>query len=275
MRSSHDQQIAIQLRPGDQILSNGGRWSIDFFARPATPNIISLSEKRVSGDDREQVQATQLSFYSPVGQTSKFPPTAISPECLHRLLELNEPSRSMMWARLAYSNAEDDAVLQVSLCQHYKSTFETYGSLLSPLILLKAVIYEFPSVTMMKEFKGMNYVLKGIRRREIQSQLSSIIEEDRAEVTTCPRLAEVLSDAGALLPDVIEGAGTPIWKVMEDSQGGPPSHAPEENVYGECTPLRSRVSEPLPLISTNSTGQTQPVQATSPLPSHEMQLAEA
>ncbi len=180
----------------------------------------------------------------------------------------------MIWARLAYSNAEGYAIRQFSIYQHYKSTFETYGSLISPLILLKAVMYEFPLVTMEKEFNGMKHVLKGIRLREIQSQFSSITGEERTEVTTCPRLAEVALDAEILSAEVMEDAGTPIWKGMEDSQGGPPSHAPEENVYAECTFLRSRVSEPLPPVSENSTGQTQPVQATSPLSRHEMQLAD-
>ncbi|ERF75738.1 hypothetical protein EPUS_01568 [Endocarpon pusillum Z07020] len=275
MRSSHEQQIAIQLRPGDQILSKGGRWSIDFFARPATPNIVSPIERRDSRDDHDQVQATEHPFNSSVERSSAFSPTAFSPECLHRLVELNEPSRSMTWAKLAYSNAEDHAVRQISLWQHYKSTFETYGSLVSPMVLLKAVTYEFPSVTIMKEFNGVKYVLKGIRLRENQSPFSSITDEDRTEVTTCPRLTEVPLDAGALSPDVMEGTETPTWKVMEDSQGGLPPHAAEKNVYGECILRRSHVPEPLPPMPTNSTGQSKHVEATSPPSSHQMQLAEA
>ncbi len=205
---------------------------------------------------------------------SEFSPTAFSPECFHRLLGLGEPSRSMIWARLAYSNAEGYAIRQFSIYQHYRSTFETYGSLISPLVLLKAVMYEFPLVTMEKEFNGMKHVLKGIRLREIQSQFSSITGEERTEVTTCPRLAEVALDAEVLSAEVMEDAGTPIWKGMDDSQGGPPSDPAEENVYAECTFLRSRGSEPLPPVLENSTGQTQPVQATSPLSRHEMQLAD-
>ena len=275
IRSSHEQQIAIQLRPGDQILSKGGRWSIDFFARPATPKIISSVERRDSWDDHDQLQAVEHPFYPPVEQTSDFSPTAFSPECLHRLVELNEPSRSVIWARLAYSDAEDHAVPQISVCQHYKSTFEAYGSLISPLVLLKAVIYEFPSVTMENEFNGVKYVLKGIRLREIQSPFSSITEEDRTEVTTRLCLTEVPLDAGALSPDVMEGTETPIWKVMEDSQGGLPPHIPEENVYGECILRRSRIPESLPPMPTNSTGQSKHVEATSLPSSHQMQLAEA
>lgn len=116
IRFSHEQQIAIQLRPGDQMLSKGGCWSIDFFARPATPNIVSSIERRDCCDDHDQVQATEHPFYSSVEQTSDFSPTAFSPECLHRLLGRNEPSTSMMWVKLAYSNAEDHAVPQISVC---------------------------------------------------------------------------------------------------------------------------------------------------------------
>ncbi len=228
-----------------------------------------------SCDNHEQVQAAEHPLPSE-GKTSPFAPTAVSSEYLHRLLGLNEPSRSMKWARLAYSNAEDHAVPQLSLCQHYKRTFEKYDSLVSPLILLKAVMYEFPSVAMKKEFNGLKYVVKGIRLRESQAHLSSITEQEQAEVTTFPRLQEVPFDTGALLPDVMEGTETPIWKIMGDSQEALPSHSPEGNaVYEDGTLLKLSIPEPLPPTSTNSTGQTQDVEATSPSSSHEMHLAES
>jgi hypothetical protein len=225
------QETVVQLRSGDQILTKGGRWSIDFFITPATPNIASSTAEHESDYPIWQKHVAKHSHYSQLEVPSTLVPRPLSPGCLHLLLGLNGPQRAVVWARAAYEYDESHVVLQASICQNYRNTFETYGSLISPLILLKAVKYAFPSMIVEKKVDGLKYPIKGIRLRESQPQTSYLPEQDQAQ-GTCPRLKEILFNTEDVSPDVLEGMETPVWRVMDDSQAMPTLYG-NEDIPGE------------------------------------------
>lgn len=206
----------------------------------------------------------------------KPPPAAFSFPCLHRLLEPNEPGKSISWVGFAYREVEDHAVLQVFLCQHSKSTSESYGSLISPLIFLKAVKYAFPLATVEKAFSGLKFVMEGICLREDQPPNSFMADPDQVGVMACPRLKENHFDTEAVSPDIVEGLETPIWKVMEDSQAMPSLDGIDKAaVYEDCKLVDSSTTEQHSQISSSSTTLTQHAEGASLPSGHEMPLAEA
>ena len=102
------------------MLSKGGHWSVDFFARQMTPTLRGENDNSTLN---VHSQASKHFHYSQLDNPANCLLTALTTGYLQQLLELNEPSRAVMWARAAYDYEEDHAVLQVSLCQHYRSTF--------------------------------------------------------------------------------------------------------------------------------------------------------
>lgn len=262
--SSGEQETVIQLRPGDQILSKGGRFAIDFFMRQGTPNLLNSCREQACTIDI-QTGISQRSHYSQLDNTSQTCPTTPSLQLLHCFLEMDEPSRAISWSMAAYCYEENQVVLQVSLCQHYRSTFEAYGSLISPLILLKAVIYAFPHAFVEKKLEaGIEYIVKGIRPREELLEVSHLTAQNHTEITTRPRLRKIHLDSEAVSPDILEGMETPAWKIVEDSQALLSSHLcngiePDEEPEALGSPILA-IDAP---ISENASVAIQPVQGTS------------
>ena len=184
-----------------------------------TPNLISLPEDDDAYAANAYPHLSKHSHYSQLDDTADFLPPTPTPGRLHQLLELNEPSRAITWAKAAYRRKENHAVLQVSLCHHYRSTFGIYGSLISPLILLKAIQSAFPSISIQRKPGDVpEYVVKGIRLRSELSESLHMAERDGAATAAFPRLGHIQFDAELVSPDILGGMETPIGKVMEDSQ---------------------------------------------------------
>lgn len=93
-----------------------------------------------------------------------------------------------------------------------------YGSLISPLIVLKAFLYAFPSARLEKVFGERNYAMTGIQLREDPLVESHPVGQDLAGFTVYPRLREIAFDKEAVSPCVLEGMEMPVWKVVEESQ---------------------------------------------------------
>jgi hypothetical protein len=273
---SKEQESIIQLRSGDRILSKGGRWSIDFFARPKTPNISpSFSDKDCYDIDGQSQPLEQSDCSRTDNTTDSLPPT-LSPGGLHYLLQLDEPNRAITWARYVYRPKDNEAVLQYSLWKHYKSTFETYGSLIPPLTMLNAVKYAFPSATLEKEFGESKYVMKGIQLREVQAETSSMAEHDSAEVTASPRLQEIRFDIELVSPDILKGAGPPTWRIVEDSKAKLSFNEDEVvGAYEEGKNLEAIAIEQQPPVSSDTaTLVPHAVDGIPWLPGNEMLLGE-
>jgi hypothetical protein len=238
------------LRPGDQILSKGGRWSIDILARQ---DLILAGQKKVSKHPH-YAQLDTWPYHRPAAPPSGF---------LHRLLQLNEPSRSIGWARSAYCEAKDAVVSQVSLCQHYKSTFGSYGSLISPLILLKAVKLAFPLTSTGKGSNRLEFVMRGIQLKEDGPQILPMVH-DKAEGAASPRLKEIHFDADEVSPDILQGLETPIWEVKEDSQAIQALDGLKQtDVYGECNAIdECTLAQPSQVVSSISISCRQHVEGT-------------
>jgi hypothetical protein len=209
------EQYFVQLRPGDQFLSKGGRWSIDFFVRPATPYTLSLSGDGQSNNERSQ--ASQHSHYSQLERSSETLTSTVSAHCLHRLLELDEPRRAICWLKATYECDDAKGVKQTSVCRHYKATFGAYGALLSPLIVLKAVKSAFSSSILGYGSRDEEkYIIKGIRQKE--GVVTCIPEEENLNPTSYLQLSKIQFDLEYISPAILQGMETPAWKVIEDSQ---------------------------------------------------------
>jgi hypothetical protein len=207
-----------------------------------TPDLVSVPGKDDTCAVISHTQTSKHSHYSKIVDKAGFLPAAPTPGCLHQLLKLNEPSRAITWAKAAYHPAENHTVLQVSLCHHYRSTFVTYGALISPLILLKAIKSAFPSVITHKTLGDEpEYVVKGIQLKE---GLFEFLHMANIETTAFSPLRGIQFDAESVSLDILEGMETPTWRVLEDSQATSSLNARSSVALNEdCESLESSMIE--------------------------------